>query len=118
MKNEKNIQLYNINGSQVNISYDTINAIIENVAKNVPGIAEKEVNLFSKIIGNSSSKVQGYKDNVLEVNVIIKTYYGVTISAVARNFQSAIKEEMKIFLDIDHVIVNVYVTGVVFRENI
>lgn len=100
------------------VSHDVIQSIIYQVALDTPGVAEKDVNFITKLLSRKTGKaaIQDYAYKVLELQVVIKVYYGVNIPSVCHEVQKLIAFKLKEMLGIEKAVVNIRVDGIIVQK--
>lgn len=105
----------NENGN-ICVSYRVIAQIVFNSLMETPGIAEKEVSVLSKLINKDTGKTKVYLNEVVEVDVKVKIFYGNNILVVAKNVQEKAYYNIKNLLGLKNFHVNVFVDNLVFDK--
>jgi len=120
LNQEKSILIFESEKGTARVSHDVIKYIIMQVALDTPGVAEKEVNFITKFLNKKtgSTVIQDYENQILELEVSIKVYYGTKIPTVCREVQKLISYHLCEMLDLKKVIVNIKVDGLIFNNEV
>lgn len=116
---DKSILISETEHGAIQVSYSVIQTIIKQVALDTPGVAEKEFNFVTRLLSKKTgtSVIQDYINDVLEVEVSIKVHYGTNIPAVCKEVQKLIAFQLSQLLDLEKVVVNIRVDGLIIDNN-
>lgn len=116
---DKSILISETEHGAIQVSYSVIQTIIKQVTLDTPGVAEREFNFVTRLLSKKTgtSVIQDYINDVLEVEVSIKVYYGTNIPAVCKEVQELIAFQLSQLLDLEKVVVNIRVDGLIIDNN-
>ncbi len=116
---DKSILISEMEHGAIQVSYSVIQTIIKQVTLDTPGVAEREFNFVTRLLSKKTgtSVIQDYINDVLEVEVSIKVYYGTNIPAVCKEVQELIAFQLSQLLDLEKVVVNIRVDGLIIDNN-
>ena len=116
---DKSILISETEHGAIQVSYSVIQTIIKQVTLDTPGVAEREFNLVTRLLSKKTgtSVIQDYINDVLEVEVSIKVYYGTNIPAICKEVQKLIAFQLSQLLDLEKVVVNIRVDGLIIDNN-
>ena len=99
------------------IYHNAIRKILEYIIFDIQGVAEKDMNFFSRILNNKTgyTKITN-ADKLLELTINIKTYYGLNIQTIASEVQNLLKYKLQKILNIKNIVINIHVTDIVFAD--
>lgn len=116
---DKSILISETEHGTIQVSYSVIQTIIKQVTLDTPGVAEREFNFVTRLLSKKTgtSVIQDYINDVLEVEVSIKVYYGTNIPAICKEVQKLIAFQLSQLLDLEKVVVNIRVDGLIIDNN-
>lgn len=116
---DKSILISETDHGAIQVSYSVIQTIIKQVTLDTPGVAEREFNFVTRLLSKKTgtSVIQDYINDVLEVEVSIKVHYGTNIPAVCKEVQKLIAFQLSQLLDLEKVVVNIRVDGLIIDNN-